>query len=88
MRLAAAGGGLLGPWGVWLYEAGRIEFFESASLGDLWIVVLLAVTGGAICAWAIVRRTYWLGAAGLLVNLGVALLYGFLGVFFGLGGSR
>ena len=87
-RAVALAGSLPGLCGAWLYQSGHIEFFESETFLDLWIVVGLAVAGAAACVYAIVRGSPWLGAAGLVVNVGVVLLYGFLGLFFGLGGSR
>jgi hypothetical protein len=55
---------------------------------DLWIVVALAVCGLAVSILAVRRRAWLLGLCGIVANAAVLALYGFLAVFFGLGGSR
>ena len=87
-RVVAACCAVLGPCGAWLYESGHLAFFEDAYLLNLGIVVALAMAGVVIGVYAIVRGARLIGVVTLVFNSGVAALYGFLGVFFGLGGSR
>jgi hypothetical protein len=56
--------------------------------GDLIVVVVLALGAAAVGGITAFRGPRGVGVVGLVVNLGVALLYGFLGVFFAAGGSR
>ena len=87
-RLVAACSALPGPFAVWMYESGRIDWFGSTTLFNVWVVVAFAVCGIAVGAYAAVRGARVMGAGSVILNLGVAALYGFLGLFFGLGGSR
>lgn len=77
-----------GPSSVWLYESGQIDLFRAMPLLNIWLVVLVAVTG--LCSGVAVfrRGRVWLGGVSLPVNTAVLGLYGFLATFFSLGGSR
>jgi small basic protein len=88
MHAVAAASTVLGPCGAWLYQAGNIDLFGSAYLLNVWVVVAIALAGVAIGAYAFTRGARTLGVASVVVNAGVVALYGFLAVFFGLGGSR
>jgi hypothetical protein len=88
MRVIAAFSTVLGPCGAWLYESGQIDLFGDAYLLNLWVVVTLALAGLVTGAYMAVRGARLFGVVSLLVNFGVAALYGFLVVFFSLGGTR
>lgn len=87
-RVIAAFSVMLGPGGAWLYESGYIDLFDDAYVFNLGVVIALAVTGITLGAYAVVRGARVLGIGSLVFNSGVAALYGFLAVFFGLGGTR
>jgi len=87
-RVVAACSTVLGPGAAWLYQSGHIDYFGDADLLNLWVVVALAMAGVVIGALAVVRGARVFGVGTLVINLGVAALYGFLGLFFGLGGTR
>ncbi len=78
----------LGPCAAWLFELGYIDFFADANLLNVWVVVGIAIAGMAIGGYAVAHGARILGAGSLVFNSGVVALYGFLGLFFGLGGSR
>ena len=65
-----------------------MDLFRSAYLLNVWVVVALALAGVAIGAYAAVRGARLFGVGSVVVNAGVVALYGFLAVFFGLGGTR
>ncbi|MDH3628734.1 MAG: hypothetical protein OES25_13895 [Acidobacteriota bacterium] len=88
LQLAAAFSIALGPFGAWLYESGHLDLFGDAYLLNLWVVVALAIAGMVVGAFAVFRGARLLGVGSLVLNSGVAALYGFLGVFFSLGGTR
>ncbi len=79
---------MLGPGGAWLFESGRIDFFGLSYLPNLWVVVAMAMCGVVIGIYAVVRGAPLFGIGTVVLNSGVVALYGFLGLFFGLGGSR
>ena len=84
----AACGTVLGPLGAWLYESGYVRLLDAGHLLELWLVVALAITGIVIGIYVVARGAWAFGLASVAVNSAVAALYGFLGVFFGLGGAR
>ena len=88
LRAVTAGSAVLGPCGAWLYESGRIDWFGQYYSLNLWIVVALAMCGVVIGVYAVMRGAPLVGIGTVVINSGVAALYGFLGLFFGLGGSR
>ena len=88
VRFTAACSIVLGPFGAWLYESGHIDLFGDAYLLNLWVVVVLSIAGIAVGAYAVIRGARLVGVGSLVLNSCVAALYGFLGVFFGLGGTR
>ncbi len=72
----------------WLHETGTLQVGASASLAPVAAVVLVAGVGLWVGIRAIVRGPRWAGVLAGLANGAVLALYGFLLVFFGLGGSR
>ena len=87
-RVVAACSSVLGPCSAWLYESGNIDLFGDAYLLNLWVVVALAMAGVVIGFYAVVRGARLFGVGSLVLNSGIVALYGFLGMFFGLGGTR
>jgi hypothetical protein len=71
-----------------LYEFGHIDLFQDAYLLNLWVVVALAIAGVVVGIYAVARGALAFGLASLLLNSGIVALYGFLAVFFSLGGTR
>ncbi|MDH3456791.1 MAG: hypothetical protein OER90_08115 [Gemmatimonadota bacterium] len=88
MHVVAACSTVLGPYAAWLYQAGHMDLFRSAYLLNLWVVIVLALAGVAIGAYAVIRGARVIGVGSVVVNAAVVALYGFLALFFGLGGSR
>ena len=78
---------IAGPAIAGLYEQGALLGRE-ATLAPLAIVVAVAGLGLGIGVWASLNRPRWGGLLAIFTNGIVVLLYGFLLVFFGLGGSR
>ena len=62
--------------------------FEDTYVLNLGVVIALAMAGITLGVYAVFRGSRVLGIASLILNSGVATLYGFLAVFFGLGGTR
>ncbi|HUF48623.1 MAG TPA: hypothetical protein VMM93_12475 [Vicinamibacterales bacterium] len=87
-RIGACGAALLGPAAAWLRESGHLDLASSRSLLDVWLVVAVASAGLVVSILALRRRVWLIGATGLVLNGLVVSLYGFLALFFGLGGSR
>lgn len=88
ITLAAGITSLIGPTGAALYETGHLHLFANAPLLEVWVLAAL----GALCA-GIGALSIWRGAkvAGIvcfLTNAAVLALYGFVGAFFTLGGTR
>ncbi len=84
----AAAALVAGPGLTLLYETGTWSFGPG---GTLWPVgfVVLASMAGLVTGWRIVRRfSRWLGTLVMVPNALMLLFYGFLLLFFGLGGSR
>ena len=76
-----------GPGIAFLYERGSLPG-SSAGLWSLLPVILVAAVAVAVGAKAAIRGSRWLGTLVVTANLIVVLFYGFLLLFFGLGGSR
>ena len=88
-RALASGSAALGPIGAWLYESGRLDAIGLTYHAGLALVVGLALCGLAVGTYAMAtRRAPVAGILSAALNLAVGALYGFLLLFFGLGGSR
>lgn len=94
-RPPSAGGWLLtaavalaGPVAAAAYEGGVLPTPGLDGLGTLVPVIVVAAAGAGVALWATRRPPRWMGVAGLLTNGAVLAVYGFLLLFFGLGGSR
>jgi len=83
----AVGSMLLGPVAALIYESGGLRVFTDLT-NDLWLVVAIALCGVAVGTLSVFRRQRFLGVLSVVCNLAVATLYGFIGAFFALGGSR
>ena len=79
---------VLGPIAMWLRESDWIDFSDVGLLADVWFVAAVALLGAVVAIAALRRRLWIAGTLGLLLNGAVAALYGFIGIFFSLGGSR
>lgn len=87
-RLWALAGSLTGPCAAILHEAGILSVGPAATLWPIAFVVASALIGLAVGRHVASWPTGWPGFVAAVPNLIVVLGYGFLFVFFGLGGSR
>ena len=71
-----------------LHENGSLSLGSSAGLWPIVVVVLVAGIGLWVGLRAAIRRPRWVGLLAVVANGLIVMLYGFLLVFFGLGGSR
>jgi len=88
VHVVAAISALAGPAGAWRYESGGLRLFAGDLVVDLWLLVVIASAGAVVGAVCIFKGARVLGVLCALGNLAVALLYGFIALFFSLGGSR
>ena len=79
---------MVGPAAVVLYESGDLDLFRAMPLLNVWIVVGFGGLGSWLGLRAIRQGGVVVGGICLLSNVAVLALYGFLGTFFALGGSR
>jgi hypothetical protein len=86
-QILVAASVLLGPTTAAMYQTGMITPF-GGELGDVWIVAIAGAIGLGLGVYGIRRRSYVLGGVSVLANAAVSGLYGFLALFFSLGGSR
>lgn len=77
-----------GPAVVLAYESGSIPWLPSATLWSTAAILLAAVVALGFGIRRARRSPRWVGFLIILVNGPIVGLYGFLLVFFGLGGSR
>jgi hypothetical protein len=77
-----------GPTVAGLHETGTLSVGPAATLWPVVSVVVAATLGVLVAGWIMARRSRLLGVVVLIPNVLVLLVYGFLLVFFGLGGSR
>ncbi len=86
--IAAVASSLIAPAAAAFYEAGRFRVFPESDLGNLWLVSILAAFGVSIGVFSVWRGAKFAGMVCFFTNTAVLALYGFLAVFFTLGGSR
>lgn len=86
--LAAIAAFVASPGLAALHETTGLPFSPAAPLWSIGIVVLAAALGMAVSLWVGRRDSWWLGAIAAFPNAAVLAFYGFLLLFFGLGGSR
>ena len=79
---------LVGPASAALYERGNLEFLPGDPIFHVWLVAFIGAVGAGIGIASFVRGARIVGAACLLSNGAVLALYGFIAMFFALGGSR
>ena len=77
-----------GPGIAFLYERGSLSPRSPAGLWSIVPVVLVAGVAVVVGVRAVIQRPRWLGYLVVTADGLVVLLYGFLLIFFGLGGSR
>ncbi len=77
-----------GPTVAFLHESGTLDLGGSGSLAPIAAVVLVATVGVGVGVRALRRGPRWAGGLACVTNGAVVALYGFLLLFFGLGGSR
>lgn len=85
---AALAGSAVGPALAGLHESGLLSVGPAATLWPLGFIVMGAAVGIAVGSHVARRGSRLLGVAAALTNLAVLVFYGFLLLFFGLGGSR
>jgi len=88
VRLLALAGFVAGPSAALLHEVGLLSLGPSATLWPIGFVVFVAAGGMVMGLRVAAVATRSLGLIVALPNLLVLTTYGFLLVFFGLGGSR
>ena len=76
-----------GPACAVLYEMGAFRLFTDP-LNDIWALVMLAALGSSVGVFGFARGAKIIGAACVLSNGAVLVLYGFIAAFFAFGGSR
>lgn len=86
--VVAAGAFAAGPFVAILHESGTLSLGPSATLWPIAFIVIAAAAGLLTGVGIAGRVSRGLGATIAVPNLLVVLFYGFLLVFFGLGGSR
>lgn len=79
---------LAGPLMAYLHESGSLPVGASASLEPIVAIVIVAGVGLVVGLRATRRPPRWIGLVAVVTNALIVMLYGFLLVFFGLGGSR
>ncbi|MDH3298124.1 MAG: hypothetical protein OEM96_07605 [Gemmatimonadota bacterium] len=79
---------LAGPAGILADESGSIPWLPSATFWPKALVLLLAAVALGYGIRRARRSPRWVGFLIIFVNGPIVGLYGFLLVFFGLGGSR
>ena len=86
--LRAALGLVAGPAVVLAHESGSIPWLPPATFWPTAVVVLVAMVALGFGIRSARRSPRWVGFLIIFVNGPIVGLYGFLLVFFGLGGSR
>lgn len=86
--LVTAAGFAVGPGMAGLHEFGILSLGPAATLWPIGVIVLAAVAGLVTGLGVAARVSRLLGTMVAVPNLLVLALYGFLLLFFGLGGSR
>ena len=79
---------VLGPGAALLHEMGTLSIGPQATLWPILVIVIVAAAGLAIGLRAAARPPRLAGVLAALPNAAVVAFYGFLVLFFGLGGSR
>ena len=87
-RVAAGIVSLVGPASAVMYETGHLRLFPADLMSNVWLVAFIGAVGAGIGIASFVRGARIVGAACLLSNGAVLALYGFIAMFFALGGSR
>lgn len=77
-----------GPTTAILHEVGALPHVSSIGLWQIGFIGIAATAGLAAGVWLARRRSRVAGALAVVANAVVLVLYGFLLLFFGLGGSR
>lgn len=77
-----------GPAMALLYETGTWWFGLTGTLWPVGIVVVASLAGLLTGLRLVTRVSRWLGGLVVIPNALILLFYGFLLLFFGLGGSR
>ena len=79
---------IAGPLMAFLHESGSLSIGASAGLWQIAAIVFVAGIGLFVGLRTARRSPRWIGLLTIVSNGLILVLYGFLLVFFGLGGSR
>ncbi len=79
---------LVGPVAAALSETGHRRLFPHSPLGEVWLLAAIAAVGMVLGCISVVKGAKAAGVICILINAVVFAFYGYVAVFFTLGGNR